>query len=624
VPAIRSDIAGEQGKRALAQEQDNEHHRGLPPYTTYIARTVLMHSLAFNDQLKGLTPEHLRYAVICPRLDISFIEAARQRFIGSSAFLDDRPGAPMRFLTEANLTQVIRREEANVDPGELRADLNDRIKQIFGGTSFEAVPFPGGPWDVPDEVGNGRPLLVVLSYDGCSVGASVDNVPDLISRIWSHKGSEGGSIRLLRNNLAFIAAEEGRVEEMRHKMARRLALRELKAPARLGELAEHQQAKVRELEGRSEAEVAIAIQQCFRHLFYPSPNRIAGADVALAHSALDIHSASERPGSGQQQVVRALRDYRKLRTQEDDPDSPAYTRDRTPLKRGQITTLALRDEFRRDPALPMLLGDDAFIKGIRRGVEQSEYVYRRGDLLFGPGDPNTSIAIDEQATVFTMAYAKEHGIWPRPQPQQSAGGGTASGAPHQDSRPGGTGYGPGFAHPQSDAPSPGTRGNENATQGGEQAAGPRTFSHEGLLREALMRVWEQARTARVESIGSLTIRMFDATDAFRLLNIVAAVRAADQKQVSFEGGYVTANASSLDIEFRGSLQDAQPLKEFLEPQLRAASEKTLQARFLLSFTSGLPVAGEAVDKVTEQLTKFATGSAYVEATAVEAVAEAAS
>ena len=139
-----------------------------------------------------------------------------------------------------------------------------------------------------------------------------------------------------------------------------------------------------------------------------------------------------------------------------------------------------------------------------------------------------------------------------------------------------------------------------------------------------MRVWEQARAARVESIGSLTIRMFDATDAFRLLNIIAAVRAADQKQVSFEGGYVTANASSLDIEFRGSLQDAQPLKEFLEPQLRAASEKTLQARFMLSFTSGLPVAGEVVDKVTEQLTKFATGSAYVEATAVEAVAEAAS
>src|SRR5215472_7421868 len=99
VSAIRSDIAGEQGKLALAQELDEEHHRGLPHYTVYVARTVFMHSLAFNEQLKGLSPEHLRYSVIAPNLDISFVEAARQRFIANSAYLDDRPGVPMRFLT---------------------------------------------------------------------------------------------------------------------------------------------------------------------------------------------------------------------------------------------------------------------------------------------------------------------------------------------------------------------------------------------------------------------------------------------------------------------------------------------------------------------------------------------
>ena len=105
----------------------------------------------------------------------------------------------------------------------------------------------------------------------------------------------------------------------------------------------------------------------------------------LAHTAIDIPSASNQPGAGQQQIARTLRELKKLRSPGDEPDAPAYVRDRTPLRKGQMTTSALRDEFRRDPTLPILVGDDIFISGIRRGIETGEYVYQRGDLLFGPG-----------------------------------------------------------------------------------------------------------------------------------------------------------------------------------------------------------------------------------------------
>ena len=374
VPAITNDVAaGTIEKKALAQEIDAGHHGGLPPYAVYVARTIFMHTLAFNEPLKGISPEHLRYSVLGPKTDISFIEEARKKFIAESAFLDDRPGAPMRFLAEANLRQIIRREERHVDAEEARAELNDRIRHIFGGKTFERVSFPGGPFDVPDEVGDGRPKLVVLAYDGVSIGSSVESVPELIERIYTRKGSEGSALRVLRNNVVFVVADEARKEEMRRKTYHRLALRELKKPERLIDLAEHQQAKVRELEARSEQELAIAIQQCYRHVFYPTRNRVAASDVELAHSAIDVHSASDQPGAGQRQIVRALRDLNKLRLSEDEPDSPAYVRDRTPLKKGQITTLALRDEFRRDPALPILIGEDIFIRGVRRGIEQGEY-----------------------------------------------------------------------------------------------------------------------------------------------------------------------------------------------------------------------------------------------------------
>jgi hypothetical protein len=619
-PALRSDIAGDVDRRALAQELDHDHHRGMPPYTTYVARTIFIHTLAYNEPLKGLTADHLRYSMLAPTLDISFADAARQRFIEQSAYLDDRPGAPLRFLTDANLTQVIRGMERNIDPGELRAQLNDRIKSIFGGAAMESVPFPGGPWDVPDEIGNGKPLLVVLSYEGCTVGMSLDSVPDLIARIYERKGAEGGSLRQLRNNLAFIVADESRVDDMRQKVARRLALRDLKAPERLAELAEHQQAKVREIEARSETEVAVAIQQCFRHLLYPSRNRIPNASVDLAHTALDIHSVSEKPGAGQQQIVRALREIRKLRTQEDEPDAPAYIRDRTPLKRGQMTTAALRDEFRRDATLPILLSEDVFVKGIRKGVEQGEYIYQRGELLYGQGDPITPISVDEQAVVFTMAYAKDHSIWPRPAPKPAGGGAGAanagSGQPEfPSSGTGGTSTG-GFGESRSGgiAYPPG-----GSSAGGTSSPPPppeqRPFSAEGLLKEALIRLWEQARARKVELLGKLTIRLFDPADAFRLLNVIGGIRNAGEKTVVFEGEYETTGGSTFALEYRGTPGDAQPLKEFLEPQLRAAKEKSMQARFEVTFTEGLAMAGDAAEKLTEQVTRFATGSAYVEATA---------
>ena len=47
-----------------------------------------------------------------------------------------------------------------------------------------------------------------------------------------------------------------------------------------------------------------------------------------------------------------------------------------------MTTLALRTEFRRNPTLPILIGDDVFIRGVRKGVEGGQYVYRSGDADF--------------------------------------------------------------------------------------------------------------------------------------------------------------------------------------------------------------------------------------------------
>src|SRR3546814_12681485 len=101
--------------------------------------------------------------------------------------------------------------------------LNDKIKDVFRGAVLEMVAFPAGPWDVPDEIGDGRPLLVVMAQDACTVGAIVETVPDLVARIYERKGSDGASLRLLRNNLVFVVAAEAKSDAMRKHMLPRSA-----------------------------------------------------------------------------------------------------------------------------------------------------------------------------------------------------------------------------------------------------------------------------------------------------------------------------------------------------------------------------------------------------------------
>lgn len=581
LPAITNDVAsGSPDRPSFAQQIDISSYNGLPPYTEYAARTIFLHSLAFNDPLKGLPPEELRYSMIGPELDVSFIDDARKKFVAESAYLDDRPGAAMRFLADANLNQIIRREERNVDAGDARAQLNDRIQQVFGGRTFDLVRFPGGPYDVDDSVGSGRPKLAILSYDGVSIGTGEVRVPELIRRIYRHSGKEGRKTRTLRNNVVFLVADGGFREKMRAAIRHRLALTALNRDDRLRDLAEYQQAKVKELDGKADQAVALAIQTCYRHLFYPSQQAAAPGGVALAHTAIDIPSTSDQPGAGQNQVVRVLRDLNKLRLPEDAPDQPAYVRDATPLKvKGEITTQALRTEFRRNPNLPILVGNDVFVKGVRLGVRNELYVYRSGDLLWGPGEPAVQIKIDEQSMVLTTAYAKNKAIWPRPTPADPD-------PPVEPDDP-------------PDPPPPPPPGTAPA------------FEAEGILREALLQLWEKAKASKnVKRLAEITIRTFDAEVGFPLLRVAPSVPRA-QKAVAISSACKSAEGGELELRYAGPVSDVRPITEFLDQQLRAATEPNTKVSLTLSFREGLTLDGPDPEKLTERLSKFVSGSAHV-------------
>ena len=196
-----------------------------------------------------------------------------------------------------------------------------------------------------------------------------------------------------------------------------------------------------------------------------------------------------------------------------------------------------------------------------------------------------------------MAYAKNTQLWPR-KPKDDGGG---TGARDDKTEQGKDGPG-------------GAAGGKTGEKEQPPESGTESFTAEGVLKEALVQLWEQARARKVEQIGHLTIRMFEAGDGFRLLGPIGAVSGA-KKTVRMEGGYETREGGEFMFEFSGPVQDAQPVREFIEPQLRDGEARNLEVRFELTFAEGLAMRGDAAEKLTERLTRFASGAAYVSATA---------
>lgn len=614
-PAILNDVAGTLEKPALAEELDNLHHGGLPSYTRYLARTIFVHSIAFNHDLQGLSAARLRFSMAAPKLDPDMTKAALQRFLGDSAYLDDRPGSPLKFNAAANLQQIVNRETKRVDKETLRTELDSRIKDIFGGgtkATFDLVAFPAGPFDVEDIVDDGRPRLVLFHHQHMSVGHDIDKVPDLVERIFSRKGSDEKGIRMLRNNLVFLLADEKKIEDIEAAMARRLALRALIQADRIKDLADYQQEKVRQEEAKSEMAVAQTIQGCYRHLLYPSKNQLGGGNVPLAHAVIDAPGTAADPGAGQKQVLRYLRDAGKIRSAEDPADQPAFIRDRTPLKKGQMTTAAMREEFRTDVTLPIHLGDDPLKKVIIKGIEDGVFVYRHEGLMAGQGDPIPSIRIEESAVVLTMDYAKAHGIWPRPAPTPASG--AAPGV-----SPATSGASPAAAPPETGdgQPQAPTGGPASLLPiGGPAIPGisePKEFQKSGPLKDALEQLFNAVKAAKTDKLTKLTIEPVDYSDGFKLLSPSGSLTMA-HASATIKAALEMPDGE-LEIDMKGSAKNAQNARSWLEGQVRAAADKSVDVKLEYAFDPALDVNGPGPQAIIDTLTKFGTAAAFVTARA---------
>ncbi len=596
--AISYDIANADPLQpARAQRIDDRYFRNAPPFGSYVARTIFVNSMAFNQELRGLSVEQLRAQMLAPGLGgapteggATFIEEARKRFEEESGYLDDRTTTVLRFAAEWNLTKLIEQTKADVDPAKVRDTLRREIQALFraasaGSPSLDFVPFPAGPSDVPDDANEGKPFLAVIGYEAEAIDGDVTATPALAARIAQFKGADGTQLRLLRNNVVYLLADARKKAEMSDAVARRIALEDLDERG-AGSLADHQRAKLRELKEDSKHRCAVSIQQCYRHVFFPSS---AALDAAgLAHVALEVDNASANPGAGQRAVIRALRNHQKLNTPEDLAINAAAIRDRVSQLRtkGSMTTRDLREEFRRDRSLPMMLGDEPFRKLAREGVDRDVFVYVRGDVVYAAGMPPVAIEIGENAFLHTKAAAGEAGVWPRrvsePEPPP----------PEPKPPPGGT---PPGGRPQPPPPPP---------------AG--VIPVEGPLREAFARLRDAAQERSVSVVQSLTLTSGILSDAGALVRYAPSLRGVNAL-VTAEISYETSDGSSCRVHFEGGAAEARHAFDFAAQQVPLAREHFVDMRLSLSFDGGLPLVGDAYARLADDLGRVAPGEIGLEA-----------
>ena len=570
IPSIRADVSTTpaEGGRALAQRLDAQEFTGMEPYGSMAARTVLFHSLAFNEPLKGLSRLELNYSLYAPAVDPAFVDKAVRLLQEESEYLDDSGTSKLRFLTDANLNQMVRKREGHFDLESVREELNRRIGTIFAKQRLEPVLFPSSPADIPDDTDG--PYLAVIHWEGHTVEQANIHLPELVVRLFKEKG-DNANIRLNLNNLVFVCADALQVDDMLRKARTYLALQQMQQGDLFASLQSHQQDQVKERYGQAQQGFALAVQQCYRHVFYPE--RGQWSEVPLTHAAITITSASSEPGVGQKQVERVLREARELVLAEDAPPAPNYMADKTPLKRkGVMSTRDLRNEYYRDPALPILLGDEVLKKCLRMGLDQGLFVYKEGDRLEGQGLPPGTLSISEDGKIYTMEKALELSVWPpkTKEPEQP---------PNQDKE---QGQGEGSSKDQPEPNDNGSTTTQPLGGDGAQPTTPDVINRSDNIKTALTQLAQQVSSSG-RAIKKLTWRM-NSGDGFLPMALLKAEPGAKVRVEMMEGGWSSGDGNAeWTFEFNGTPEEATILRGFIEGQWRRGGEKLLDITYQLSY-----------------------------------------
>ena len=417
--AIGADIYNSDGRPAYAQLQDAEWiAAGKPPFSTWVSRTIFLHSLTQGNS-SGIRLAELNLSLLIPGVESGFVDRVLGTLTKVAWYLDFDPITSLaRFKEEPSINKIITEEKEQVAILQAKEDLRTRRDSIFATKLFTLVSNVESPGDVddkPDDV-----ALCVIDFDEATVDASTDAAPELVDRIFNSSG-ESGKFRTYRNRLLFLVANRLELERAIDNSREFQAIQNiLISQNRMQDLSGSQQKQLKNLKGDKNLAVRVSLTNTYRHLFYPA-NDAVKAPKGLMHYTLTAQDSSMVKGENNQQdvILKALKDCGKIRADEAKPFAPAFILQKVwPAGLDSWTTKALRDAFAKDLSLNILLDAEVSMlrETIRQGLKMGNWDMKVGERLFIKTD-DTVLVLPETIEFSDRPILYRRGILEPPVPK---------------------------------------------------------------------------------------------------------------------------------------------------------------------------------------------------------------
>src|SRR5437016_6335078 len=275
------------------------------------------------------------------------------------------------YSTQPTVTKLAedRAEQLKRDPDKVVHELDKRVRADLDkkGDFNRVHPLPGSSADVPDDL---DARLVVLGVDHAysrEAGSTAETAAKAILE------TRGGTPRLYRNALVFLAADKTRLQDLDEAVRTYLAWASILSEKELLDLSPHQVRQAETQKKAAEDAVTARLPETYQWLLVPMQ---ANPQAAVVWQAIRL--------AGQEAL--AVRASKKLRNDELLVTSFGATRlrmemDRVPLWRGDhVTIKQLVDDFGRYLYLPRLKDAAVLLGAVRDGCalltwEQDAFAY---------------------------------------------------------------------------------------------------------------------------------------------------------------------------------------------------------------------------------------------------------